>query len=85
MRGELIGLNVEIVYSKNPGIKGIKGSIIDETKNTFLIETENGRKKVLKEQCAFEFEFPGKKVRVEGKLLLHRPEDRLKIRKRKIK
>ena len=85
MRGELIGLNVEIVYSKNPGIKGIKGSIIDETKNTFLVETENGRKKILKEQCIFEFEFPDKKVRVEGKLLLHRPEDRLKIRKRKIK
>lgn len=84
IRGELIGLNVKVVYSKNPGIQGMNGVVIDETKNTFLVETENGRKKILKEQCVFEFEFPGKKARVEGKLLLHRPEDRLKI-KRKIK
>ena len=37
-KGELIGLNIEISKSKNKANIGIKGSIIDETKNMLIIK-----------------------------------------------
>ena len=43
---ELIGLHIEVVKAKNSSLIGLKGKIIDETKNTITIkknnETKNG-------------------------------------------
>ncbi len=51
-RSELIGLNVKVVGKK------INGRIIDETKNSILIETQKGnRKMILKNNNKFEFFF----------------------------
>jgi len=44
-KGELIGLNIEISKSKNKANIGIKGSIIDETKNMLIIKNKIGLKK----------------------------------------
>ena len=41
---ELIGLKIKIKDSKNKSLIGKKGTIIDETKSTFLIEEKNDRK-----------------------------------------
>ena len=76
MKGELIGLMVKVIRSANKSNTGIKGKVIDETMNTLVIEKDNEKKILSKDQN--EFEFPEKKIRIDGGLLLGRPEDRIK-------
>ena len=80
VRHELIGLKVRIKNSKNKALKKISGIVIDETYNTLKIETRNGKiKTVIKKVCVFEFTLPdGTKVEVDGRLLVGRPEERIK-------
>lgn len=78
IRHELIGLNTEVVEAKNKSLLGLKGKIIDETKNLLLIQSKKGVKKVLKDQVTLTMKFNSKKIQVEGKLLVGKPEDRLK-------
>ncbi len=77
-KSELIGLDVKIIKSENRFNKGIKGRIIDETKNMFVIKTKETRKKIIKNQCVFEFE--EKNIKINGKSLSTRPEERIKQR-----
>ena len=76
LREELIGLHVEVTGAKNPALKGITGVIIDETKNTLSIEQNHTTKTVLKEQVTLKITKGQHSMRVEGKMLLGRPEDR---------
>jgi len=71
---EHIGREV-IIESKNKHIDGLKGKIIDETKNTYLIKTERGKKRVIKNQI--KIIFLNERLRVDGKKLIKRPEDRV--------
>ena len=75
---ELIGLDIEVVDAKNKSLIGLKGRIIDETKNTFIIEVDGKEKKLLKDQVTLVIDFKKEKVRAEGKLFLGRPEERIK-------
>ena len=77
-KSELIGLDVKIIESENRFNKGIKGKIIDETKNMFIIKTKVTRKKIIKDQCVFEFK--EKNIQINGKSLSTRPEERIKQR-----
>ena len=79
-RSELIGLDVEVIESENRFNMGLKGKIIDETKNMFMVKTEKGRKKIIKNQCVFEFELKEKNIQINGKSLSRRPEERIKQR-----
>ncbi len=79
-RSELIGLDVEVIESENRFNKGVKGKVIDETKNMFIVETEKGRKSIIKDQCVFEFKLKGKNIKINGKSLTTRPEERIKQR-----
>lgn len=133
---ELIGLELKVVDSSNASLIGIRGTVVDETKKTFLIEaeprkrcenikTEPGRnapiqessnlssectrkvmndflmssdaacnqddvskssqKLIPKDVSIFEFKVPdGTIVEIDGKILLNRPEDRIKKRYKKI-
>jgi ribonuclease P protein subunit POP4 len=84
VRHELIGLPVEIVDSSNKFQIGIEGRIVDETKNLLVIETKDELKKIQKKNSSFIFKIPsGKKVKVEGRMLIARPEDRIKIKVKK--
>lgn len=79
IRHELIGLRVKIYKSPDTTQKGIAGKVIDETYNTLKIETKDKEKIAIKENCTFIFTLPNKtKVQVDGKLLVSRPEDRIK-------
>ncbi|MEZ0345034.1 MAG: ribonuclease P protein component 1 [Infirmifilum sp.] len=82
LRHELIGLPVQVVEARNPSLIGVKGLVLDETKNTLVIGEPGGRKRVvLKFQAVFLFELPGgSKVRVDGRYLVGRSEERLKRR-----
>ena len=77
--GEFIGLKAKVVESEDPGKKGISGKITDETMNTFVLETKNGEKAIPKKEAVISFILPNrKKITVDGKKLVFRPEDRVK-------
>ena len=82
---EFIGLKVNVSGDKNKSLN-LYGTIIDETKNTIRIETQNNAEKVIpKKGSIFVFELPnGEKVEINGEILSIRPEDRIKKRFKKI-
>ena len=85
IREELIGLEAEVVASRHPGYVGVRGRVVDETRNMLVIEHGGRRKMVPKAVCTFHFTFPdGTVVEVEGHLLVGRPEDRLKKRLKRL-
>jgi ribonuclease P protein subunit POP4 len=75
---ELIGRMVTIIECTDPSWINQSGLIIDETKHTFLIETEKKQKRIAKQTATFAFEYNGKKTIVKGIRLAHRPEERIK-------
>ena len=76
---EFIGLKVKIAKSANPDCVGIKGRVIDETRNTFILAQNGVEKRVIKEISVFHFTYPdGTVVEIDGKVLVGRPEDRIK-------
>jgi len=84
-RHELIGLPVEVAESSHKGFEGIKGKVVDETKNTIKIEDDNGNEKIIpKKEVTLHFKLSdGSKVEIDGKIIAIRPEDRIKKRFRK--
>ncbi len=81
-RGELIGLKLRVAGSENSSLAGTEGEIIDETKNMLAVRSSKGIKWLIKSQCTFEIEKNKEKIKISGKLLAKRPEDRIK---RKVK
>jgi RNase P/RNase MRP subunit p29 len=77
-KDEFIGRHVKIKDSKDPIWIGKYGLIIDETKNTFLLEIKNEIKMIAKKTTTFEFEYCGKKITLNGSKIAYRPEDRIK-------
>ena len=82
---EFIGLDVTVVKSSNPNVVGILGRVVDETRNTFTILQNDNRKVVVKDTSVFDFVMPdGTVVEIDGKVVMGRPEDRLKKRPRRL-
>jgi len=79
---ELIGLEVTVVAHTDPTLEGLKGRIIDETRNTFLVRSEEKDRKVAKNGARFELMVNGPKgmvvITLKGDDLVVRPEDRTK-------
>ncbi len=75
---ELIGLDVEVVDSTNKDLCGLKGKVVDETRSLIVLATNKGEKKILKKDATFMFKLENEKVEVDGKVLVGRPEERLK-------
>ena len=80
VRHELIGLRVRVAESEDPTLSGREGVVIDETKKTLVLEDGKRRIKLIKDQTRLEFALGGKVVEVDGKVLVGRPEDRIKKR-----
>ncbi|NLZ29453.1 MAG: ribonuclease P protein subunit [Methanomicrobiales archaeon] len=81
LRHELIGLDVLVVRASNPGHVGVSGRIIDETRNTFIVQTERGDKQIPKRFSVFRLQLPdGVVVDVDGSSLQARPERRITMR-----
>jgi ribonuclease P protein subunit POP4 len=81
LRHELIGLTVEVSRATGPRMKGIRGAVTDETKNTIEILSSRGALMIPKNTATFRFKLPdGAVVDVDGKRLIARPESRLKTR-----
>ena len=76
---EFIGSGAEITRSSHGGYVGLGGIVVGETKNTFTLISEGQTKSVIKDLAVFNFRFgDGTVAEIDGKLLVGRPEDRLK-------
>jgi ribonuclease P protein subunit POP4 len=79
IRYEFIGTQAEVSKSTHSGYVGISGKIMDETRNTLTILHDGKRKIVVKDSAVFHFKFSdGTIVEIDGKILVGRPENRLK-------
>ena len=82
---EFIGLETTVVKSSNPDVVGLSGKVVDETRNTLTILQDNTEKVIVKGTSVFEFVLPDKTVvEIDGKVVLGRPEDRLKRRPKRL-
>lgn len=80
-RHELIGLQANVVKSPHPGHVGIKGKVVDETRNMLVISDGGKKKWVSKNVAVFHFTLPdGSVVEVDGRLIVGRPVSRVKKR-----
>jgi ribonuclease P protein subunit POP4 len=82
MRHELIGSNVKVRNSNNLDYN-FSGRIVDESRNTFIIEKKGKQKIIIKKDVDFIFSLGKYDVKVAGKTLLGRSEDRVKNRIKK--
>ncbi|MAG38733.1 hypothetical protein CMO90_01465 [Candidatus Woesearchaeota archaeon] len=76
LKQEYIGLNIDIMKSKNSSLLGLKGQILDETKNTFKIKTTKGIITIMKNISTFKING----FEVKGSKIVKRPQDRIKMR-----
>ncbi len=75
---EWIGRAVTIVACTDPTWVGRTGVIVDETKNTFLIDIGGGRRRIAKHTATFQLMVDNRTININGALLRHRPEERIK-------
>lgn len=74
---ELIGLHAEVLSATCPDLVGLKGIVVDETKNILVIVVDDTEKRIPKRGTRFRFRIDSG-VEINGTRLLHRPEDRTK-------
>jgi ribonuclease P protein subunit POP4 len=76
-RHELIGLDTQIADSTNSQIIGLNGTIINETKSMFSVNTVNGVKMIPKSNNSWKFNVNGQQITINGSKIQKRPFDRL--------
>ncbi|MDG6222035.1 MAG: ribonuclease P protein subunit [Candidatus Bathyarchaeota archaeon] len=85
VQDEFIGLEACVAKCLNPSVVGLKGLVIDETRNTFTLSCNRERKVVIKDTAVFDFILSnGTGVQIDGNLMVGRSEDRLKKRIRRV-
>jgi ribonuclease P protein subunit POP4 len=78
---ELIGLNARIAQSSDPSLVRRAGCVIDESKEMFTLLDRQKEFTVTKANCVFDFELQsGETIRIDGRLLRGKSEDRIKKR-----
>lgn len=78
-----IGKNITIVCGSNRDLIGVKGLVVDETRNAFRIKIPTlGIKLILKNQIDF-FVGDNEKIIIKGNQIMKRSEDRLKLKVKK--
>ncbi len=74
---ELIGLQVEVVAATDPSQEHLRGRVVDETRNTLILDIRGDEKRIPKEGSRFRFEVQGG-FEIDGADIRFRPEDRVK-------
>jgi ribonuclease P protein subunit POP4 len=74
---ELIGLQVEVVDAMDPTQAHVQGRVVDETRNTLVVEVQGREKRIPKQGSRFRFDVE-EGVVVDGDDIRFRPEDRVK-------
>ncbi|WNY25580.1 ribonuclease P protein component 1 [Methanolapillus millepedarum] len=82
---ECIGLSVTVKSSCDPTITGLSGIIVDESRNTFQIETNGKIRTIPKTGSVFSFSLVSEKsengrisAQINGKYMLSQPQNRIK-------
>ncbi len=68
---------MEVLDDSNPSNVKLRGRVVDETMKTLVIRSA-GLKRIAKKDAVFKFSLGGTAVKVEGRSLIGRPEDRVK-------
>ena len=76
-RHEFIGLDTQIVESSNQQVIGLNGTIINETKSMFTINTKRGNKNIAKSTSNWKFSISGQNTIVNGSKIAKRPFERI--------
>ena len=75
MKETLIGKKITIAESNNKSLEGVRGKVVDETKNTItIIDEKNKEKKIIKNQVKIEVNG----TIIDGKKITKRIEERIK-------
>ena len=74
---ELIGLNTQITDSTNPQFIGLNGTIVNETKSMFALNTTKGMKLIPKSINSWKFRVNEQNVTILGSKIQKRPFDRI--------
>lgn len=80
IKGELIGLGIEVIDAQNTSLIGKKGIVIDETRNMLVIKEDDTTRKLVKDQVTLKI----KGQTVPGAMLCMRPEERIKVPSKKL-
>ena len=81
MRHELIGQRIGVIDATHRDLIGLHGLVIDETRNTLLIESGDAVKRIIKHTVMLQI---GDRV-IKGADIAHAPEDRTKKSKSTVK
>ncbi len=74
---EFIGLDTQITESTNSEIIGLNGTIINETKSMFTLNTVRGTKLIPKSNNTWKFNVNNQQITIDGSKIQKRPFDRL--------
>ncbi len=83
VRLSLIGLNITIVESRDPGLVGVSGTIVDETKQMIKVKKKTGQVLLVpKGVITFSTKVDAVKLVINGKRLIGTVNQRLKQKKK---
>ncbi len=79
VRHELIGLEAKVAENQDKRCGVVSGMIVDEKKNMILMMSGDKRAWLTKDKITLDISIPsGEIVRVEGRMISGRPEDRIR-------
>lgn len=79
LQRELVGRKVKVLKSSDSTLEGKEGVVVDETRNTLKLEEDRSLKVLPKEIISLSIRLSGgENVKVDGRKLVVRPEDRIK-------
>ncbi len=83
-RHELIGLDARVSKSLNKQLIGLRGRIIDETRNTLMLKQGPRQIIIPKDIVHLRLRLPkGEVAELDGRTITARPEDRIRMRLRR--
>ncbi len=75
---EFTGSELEVIESSHKDYEDVKGKVIDETKNMFVVEGEGKKKMLPKKGNQLKLTIKGRHNELDGNKLTYRPENRIK-------
>ncbi|MDE1856911.1 MAG: ribonuclease P protein subunit [Candidatus Micrarchaeota archaeon] len=73
----MIGLEAEVLNSSDRHQIGIKGKVVDESKNTLSIYVDGKLKRIIKKNSVFRFSVGKRRFVVDGEEINFRPYERI--------
>ena len=77
LQHEFIGLETRISQSSNEKLVGLNGTIVNETKSMFELETKEGIKLIPKSINTWNFNVNNEETSIDGNKIQKRPFDRV--------